>query len=346
MISFASASAWAAPPMSFFISRMPLAGLMSRPPLSKQTPLPTIAIFGCAFLAPVQLDQARRALARRALADGGDHRIALVERIAGGDFDLGAKLPWRASRAAASSSAGPMSAAGVSTRSRTKRRGLRQAHRPLDRRRLLGQQDARTALVLGLGLVGVRSDAGRAASRASPGPGRPRPADRCLPAAPRPAWPGTRATVRRHWRPSRPPPIHGRAQPAGWRTGRRSCRRNALASSKARRGAFCFFIQSAKLFLSTRWIGCAGPPRSGWRRREIRSCPGFTGPPSRSEFVTSIERSFAGRRPAFVISAHWLGIAPQFLTFARALKRKSVIGQSYCGMMRNCSQRPCSPVSA
>ena len=33
--------------MSFFISRMPLAGLMSSPPLSKQTPLPTIATRGC-----------------------------------------------------------------------------------------------------------------------------------------------------------------------------------------------------------------------------------------------------------------------------------------------------------
>ena len=37
----ASASATAAPPMSFFISAMPELGLMSRPPLSKHTPLPT-----------------------------------------------------------------------------------------------------------------------------------------------------------------------------------------------------------------------------------------------------------------------------------------------------------------
>ena len=46
MTSRASASACAAPPMSFFISRMPEEGLMSSPPESKQTPLPTMAIRG------------------------------------------------------------------------------------------------------------------------------------------------------------------------------------------------------------------------------------------------------------------------------------------------------------
>jgi hypothetical protein len=48
--SWAKASACAAPPMSFFMSRIPVAGLMSRPPLSKQTPLPTTATRGCAGL--------------------------------------------------------------------------------------------------------------------------------------------------------------------------------------------------------------------------------------------------------------------------------------------------------
>ena len=46
MTSRASASAVAAPPMSFFISSMPDAGLMSRPPVSKVTPLPISATFG------------------------------------------------------------------------------------------------------------------------------------------------------------------------------------------------------------------------------------------------------------------------------------------------------------
>ena len=37
---WASASATAAPPMSFFMRAMPELGLMSKPPLSKHTPLP------------------------------------------------------------------------------------------------------------------------------------------------------------------------------------------------------------------------------------------------------------------------------------------------------------------
>ena len=41
IIISASASTPAAPPISFFISSMPAAGLMSRPPVSKHTPLPT-----------------------------------------------------------------------------------------------------------------------------------------------------------------------------------------------------------------------------------------------------------------------------------------------------------------
>src|SRR5258706_246250 len=46
MTSRASASACAAPPMSFFMRRIPSAGLMSSPPESKHTPLPTIATRG------------------------------------------------------------------------------------------------------------------------------------------------------------------------------------------------------------------------------------------------------------------------------------------------------------
>ena len=46
MTSWAKASAEAAPPMSFFISAMALPGLMSRPPVSKQMPLPTMVTFG------------------------------------------------------------------------------------------------------------------------------------------------------------------------------------------------------------------------------------------------------------------------------------------------------------
>ena len=42
----ASPIAVAAPPMSFFISPIEAGGLMSSPPVSKQTPLPTSVTFG------------------------------------------------------------------------------------------------------------------------------------------------------------------------------------------------------------------------------------------------------------------------------------------------------------
>jgi hypothetical protein len=46
MIICARPRTLAAPPMSFFMSAMPEAGLMSSPPVSKQTPLPTNVTFG------------------------------------------------------------------------------------------------------------------------------------------------------------------------------------------------------------------------------------------------------------------------------------------------------------
>ena len=60
MTSRASVSAVAAPPMSFFISSMPDAGLMSRPPVSKVTPLPTSVTFGASRAAPGEIDDPRR----------------------------------------------------------------------------------------------------------------------------------------------------------------------------------------------------------------------------------------------------------------------------------------------
>ena len=71
----ASASAAAAPPMSFFMISMALAGLMSRPPVSKQMPLPTSVTRGRRGLAPGEIDQPRRAVAGP--ADGMDHREVL-----------------------------------------------------------------------------------------------------------------------------------------------------------------------------------------------------------------------------------------------------------------------------
>ena len=63
---------------------------MSSPPESKQTPLPTIAIRGWRW-SPHSSSISRGARSGAAArADRGDHRIALVERLAGGDRDLGA----------------------------------------------------------------------------------------------------------------------------------------------------------------------------------------------------------------------------------------------------------------
>ena len=60
MTSCASASATAAPPMSFFISSIDAPGLMSSPPVSKHTPLPTRRDLGMRRIAPFDIDQARR----------------------------------------------------------------------------------------------------------------------------------------------------------------------------------------------------------------------------------------------------------------------------------------------
>ena len=62
MIMCASAKAVAAPPMSFFMLSMPVSGLMSRPPVSKQTPLPTRVTRGC-VLSPHTMSISRGAAA-------------------------------------------------------------------------------------------------------------------------------------------------------------------------------------------------------------------------------------------------------------------------------------------
>ena len=60
---FASASATAAPPMSFFMSAMPAPVLMSKPPLSKHTPLPTSTTCGRPAPADQRISASRGAAA-------------------------------------------------------------------------------------------------------------------------------------------------------------------------------------------------------------------------------------------------------------------------------------------
>ena len=56
----ATASTQAAPPMSFFMVSMAADGLRSRPPVSKQTPLPTKVTSGAALLFWPQPSSIRR----------------------------------------------------------------------------------------------------------------------------------------------------------------------------------------------------------------------------------------------------------------------------------------------
>ena len=173
----ASASAWAAPPMSFFISRMPLAGLRSSPPLSKHTPLPTIATRGWLGIAPFELDQPRRALARGAA--GRPRRSADSPRSSASPDVTRTSAPSGSarSRTACSSSAGPRSPAGVLTRSRT--RAVASARRTIcvDPRRLAGDEDPRAALgVLRLGSIVVEAVLGEQPAERRLARARPRPA--------------------------------------------------------------------------------------------------------------------------------------------------------------------------
>ncbi|KAG1167076.1 hypothetical protein G6F35_017851 [Rhizopus arrhizus] len=105
--------------MSFFMLRMPSAGLMSRPPVSKHTPLPTSTSAGS-----VSLPQ--RSTTRR-----GARCEARPTAWMAGKFCFSSASPVIAStsapcasasaRAASSSCCGPMSSVGVLTQSRTRR---------------------------------------------------------------------------------------------------------------------------------------------------------------------------------------------------------------------------------
>ena len=69
--------------MSFFMLSMPLSGLMSSPPVSKHTPLPTSVILGWRWIAPGDVDQARRA--GGGAADRVNEREVLLEQVVADD---------------------------------------------------------------------------------------------------------------------------------------------------------------------------------------------------------------------------------------------------------------------
>ena len=278
MISRASASAWAAPPMSFFISRMPLAGLMSSPPLSKQTPLPTIAMRGSLGLAPFELDQARRALARRRAARprrsadslSRARRRAVTRTCAADALRARRGRPARARP-------GRGRAAGVLTRSRTS--AVASASRTVSsiRAGFAGDQDARPALGLVLlRAVGVEAMLGEQPAERGLARARPRPAGRCLRAGFRRAWPGTRARASPRPSPRSRPRTRRRA--GGSRRRSRSCRRSG--APRAARGPRRAGASPSRRSCPCRRGGwCArsgrGRRRAGKRNRSTHS-PGDT----------------------------------------------------------------------
>ena len=115
MIMCASAKAVAPPAMSFFMLSMPVSGLMSRPPVSKHTPLPTSVILGSVTLPHVM-----------SISRGSRTEPAPTAATSGKFFAKASPMVTctlapcvcASARAASSSSAGPMSFDGVLMRSR------------------------------------------------------------------------------------------------------------------------------------------------------------------------------------------------------------------------------------
>jgi hypothetical protein len=104
--------------MSFFISAMALPGLMSRPPVSKQMPLPTMVTFGARSEPQRKIDQPRRPVARP--ADGMDHGKIVGEQARSFRHLDGGAVLVPISRAAGFELGGPRSFAGMLMRSRPK----------------------------------------------------------------------------------------------------------------------------------------------------------------------------------------------------------------------------------
>ena len=113
-------SALAAPPMSFFIWRIDADGLMSSPPVSKHTPLPTRVRRGC-FGAPqfssISRGARSAAAARPTACTAGKPCLSSASPVI--TRHLAPKV-LASARAASASSAGPMCSAGVLTRSRVR----------------------------------------------------------------------------------------------------------------------------------------------------------------------------------------------------------------------------------
>ena len=103
--------------MSFFISSIEAAGLMSSPPVSKHTPLPTSVTVGPSPGKRMSISRGACAAARPTAWIMGKFRASRSSPAM-----TVIPAPWRSAsaRAAASSASGPMSEAGVLMRSRAR----------------------------------------------------------------------------------------------------------------------------------------------------------------------------------------------------------------------------------
>ncbi len=77
--------------MSFFISSIPEAGLMSRPPVSKVTPLPTSVTLG-ASSRPHEKSTSRGGFGRRAADRVDERQVGADQIVAAHDRDAGVKI--------------------------------------------------------------------------------------------------------------------------------------------------------------------------------------------------------------------------------------------------------------
>ena len=167
------------------------AGLMSSPPLSKHTPLPMIAMRGSRSRPQSSSISRGRALARRAAPDRGDHRKALVERVAVRDLDLGAAVVAERADRGFELGRAEVGGGGVDEVADERGRAAPRATMRSMRRGVGGEQDARAGAGVGLGAIAVEAVLGEQPAERGDARGRLRRGDRCPRGALRRAGRGT-----------------------------------------------------------------------------------------------------------------------------------------------------------
>ena len=243
---------------------MPDAGLMSSPPESKHTPLPTIATRGIGRIAPCQLDQARRALARGGAADGVDHRIAFGQRIALHDGEARAAIVGDLLGRGGEFGRAQVGGGRIDEIAHQRDR-LGEPHRLVDPRGIGGQQDALRDR-LGIAAVAIEAVVGeQPAERGGAGIAIGE-ADSALGQARRPRRRDPTARLRRA---RRRRADHSSGLPPGSSANSPGLPREARGGD---RGAHALGL-AAQPFVEagcwrTVWSRCAGWPRSGWSSEE------------------------------------------------------------------------------